>query len=124
MAVKHANRVFILQRIFDELQMVTQSVTEEELGSTRYLSRAESLVELVEISDCGSVGGFDRSNPHQRITGCNVFDRFLTLLRKRKGDAKRIKPICNANVETLTHFFTELHRLRDKVYDSWPASRD
>ena len=118
MAAQHANRLFILQQIFDELQMVTQHVTDEELGATRYLSKAAALVELLEVSDCGSVGGFDRTNPHQHVTGCEVFDRFLTLLRKRKGDEKRIKPVCNANVATLTQFFTELAELREKVYDT------
>lgn len=117
MAVKHANRLFLLQTIFDTLQMATQWPTCDEGSTTgHYLAKADALVELLEVSDCGSVGGFDRTNPNIRVTGCNVFDRFLTLLRKRPGDVKRIKPVCNATVATLTQFYTELHTLRDKVY--------
>lgn len=110
---RELNRLTILNAIFSHFQMATQ--WPDEIATANYFAKAEALVELLEVVDCGSVGGYDKKNPHKRVTGCEVYDRFLTLLNKEK-DRANIKPQCNATVDTLQTYFTELMALRSKVY--------
>jgi hypothetical protein len=44
--------------------------------------QAAVLIELLEVDDCGSVGGFDGGNKPGRETKNWVFNRFLAVLRK------------------------------------------
>jgi hypothetical protein len=110
---KTIERIDILNRAFGHFQQVTQ--WPDSATGIKYMSKADALIEVLEVIDCGSIGGFDKENPHKRVTGCNKFDRFLTVLAKY-DDAKNITPICGADVKTLTTYFTQLMQLRDKVY--------
>ncbi len=47
-----------------------------------YQHKADTLIELLEVEDCGSCGGFDKNNPLKRETNYKSFDRFLCVLRK------------------------------------------
>lgn len=113
------DRLTVLTAIFSNFQMATQWPD----GGDKYFHEATSLIELLEVVDCGSTGGFDKSNPHQRITGCDSFDRFLTLLRK-EGDAKNIEPSCGADVSTLVAYFAKLMALRSEIYNQFPAPKN
>jgi hypothetical protein len=57
-----------------------------------YIAKAEGLIELLEIHDCGSVGGFDveaGGDSMHGCTGCSTWSKGLkpssvsTLLRRR-----------------------------------------
>lgn len=106
-------RMMLLQYIFDSFQMITQDP--DTPYSAGYLKRAEGYIEILEAADCGSWGGYDKTNPNKRVTGNGVFDRFLTVLRKY-DDACGLQPRCGATVDTLTEYFTRLNNLREVVY--------
>ena len=96
----------LLQEIFGHFQMMTQEVV-----NSKYLYKALALIEFLEVEDCGSVGGFDRDNPMEHITGFHEYDRFLTLLRKEK--IKLDKEIY-FTPETLGDYFKKSIELREK----------
>lgn len=49
-----------------------------------YYDKAESLIEILEVHDCKSVGGFDIGQPHPE----NIFDRWDWLFRKYHNPEK------------------------------------
>lgn len=73
----------ILDTAFEELQMTEQwlRARNPEWASSyvQHINRAEALIELVEVFDCGSVGGFGKGQPQQRQ---NLFERWLWLRDK------------------------------------------
>ncbi len=99
-------RKTILQTIFDHFQMVSQDPLD-----TESFYKAVGLIELLEVEDCGSVGGFDRENPMQHVTGFDAYDRFLTLLRKENI---KLEKELYFTPETLGKYFTQLYELREK----------
>lgn len=107
-------RIKLLNKAFGELQMATQWPLEA-LG-VNSITMAESIVEVLEAEDCGSIGGYDPENRHVRETGFDVFDRFLTVVRKH-NDGPNIEPRCGASLRTLTAYFTRLENLRDQVFE-------
>jgi hypothetical protein len=58
------------------------------------LHKADAIIEILEVEDCGSIGGYDKENRNVTITGHKIYDRFLTVLRKYDNE-KDIKPICS-----------------------------
>jgi hypothetical protein len=60
-----------------------------------YASKAEALIELLEISDCGSTGGFDKKNPLTFTCDYALYDRFITLCKK---DKKNVFTFSNSNM--------------------------
>ena len=112
MASHTLNRDLVLNRIFSELQSNTQWHGPEGVD---YNAKALGLIELLEIVDCGSVGGHDRTNPNQRITGHELYDRFLTLLRKHPVSADAVKPICGIDTVMLARYYARLVNLRSDV---------
>lgn len=72
----------LLESIHDRAQRYEQQVQLKEGFSGPYENeqRLEALVELLEIFDCGSVGGFSKGQPEMR----SVFDRARWLLKKYK----------------------------------------
>jgi len=68
-----------------------------------YYDKAESLIELLEIHDCKSVGGFDKGQPHPG----NIFDRFDWLCKKYH-DPEKIKFACGiSSYQNLRDYFKE-----------------
>ena len=98
----------LLQQIFGHFQMMTQDVP---LINSKYLYKALALIEFLEVEDCGSVGGFDRDNPMEHITGFDEYDRFLTLLRKEKI---KLEKEIYFTPETLGDYFRKSIELREK----------
>lgn len=81
------NRRVILKRIEKELQMVYQwsDLFEKKRVNTdysyrafEYMYRAEALIELLEIHDCGSTGGFDGEE-----SGLYSLEERLALLKRK-----------------------------------------
>ena len=72
-------------------------------NANKYLNRAETLIELLEVNDCGSVGGFDKNQ--QGVIGVQkngepkyadpywstLFGRFEWVARKNGFDLQEIK---------------------------------
>jgi len=78
-------RIAILNKIMGCFQQVVQwdkfgYDTKESV--VEYQHKAVVLIELLEVDDCMSVGGFDDSNKLGRETKNRSFNRFLCVLRK------------------------------------------
>jgi len=51
----------ILEKAAEELEIATQNCESYQLGfALEHFSKAEALVELLEVAHCGSVGGFGK----------------------------------------------------------------
>ena len=56
----------------------------------QYIAKAEALIELLEIHDCGSVGGFDPDSGGDSMHGLLYMEqRFEALKRKHTPKKKR-----------------------------------
>lgn len=111
--MRNISRVFILNQIFSHFQMYTQQLS----SYADYLIKAEALIVVLEVSDCGSSGGYDKDNHSVKTTGNKIFDRFLTLLNKH-NDAQNIDPICGFDVDKLSNYFIDFRNLRQKALSS------
>ena len=99
------DRTIILNACFKEFhQMLQWGISHH---SDNHRVRAESLVNLLEVIDCGSVGGVDQSNPVQVISGNPLYDRFLTVVRKF-NDEEYVFPVCGFSITDLTYSFQKL----------------
>lgn len=103
-------RIEILNRIFECFQQATQWHGTD-ASCEKYLHMAESLIEILEIVDCGATGGFDEDNPKKWHTGFNLYDRFITVANKH-GNAKDIKKCCHFTLITMGEYYTQLKELR------------
>lgn len=128
---KEPSRITILQEIFECFQQVTQWVPTHQTqadyseGVTKYLYKAEALIEILEVNDCGSTGGFDpdmaygpRANdPTRPDHYIGLFGRFLWLVDKY-GSEKKLEESCGFNIEKLTNFFLILNAARGNALAS------
>ena len=112
--VNHELRLDMLNTIFEHFQQVTQSMASSPESEYKYYIKAEALIEFLEINDCGSFGGYDLLCPMQNVTGCSLFDRFLTLIRKYE-DENHIRPIFKFTLSKLTLYFKTIHNLREAI---------
>jgi len=96
-------RQTILDMIGDNFQSVIQWSGHADFGRcAKYSDKAEGLIELLEIHDCGSTGGFDEDQP----TASNLFDRWDWLYRKYGQDPKGKSFGCNiASYEQIKEFY-------------------
>jgi hypothetical protein len=123
--MEKSTRLKILQEIFDCFQSMAQWITINPGSYAKYHMKAESLIEFLEVEDCGSVGGFDKSNPHAvkniwnvnsvfpRVTGYELYDRFLFVLSKYEQQ-NNIKPVCNFTAGSLGALFRKLSHIRNE----------
>jgi len=103
------NRKTILQEIFSNFQQITQWMYNPPYMA-EYHFKAQSLIELLEVEDCGSVGGHDNSNPTKWESGYPLYDRFLTLLRKENT---KLKKEVYFTPESMEKYFKQLTKLRE-----------
>ena len=83
------SRETILDTIAGLLQDVMQWSANPEWASNvvEHYEKATALIELLEVDDCGSIGGHDKNQPR----ASNIFDRWDWLYRKYDNpDKKRI----------------------------------
>lgn len=104
------DRKIILQEIFSNFQAMTQWLDEPD-NYAKYANKAEALIEILEVEDCGSVGGYDQENQNKLVSGYTLYDRFLTLIRKENT---RLQKECYFTPKTMTSFFKQLINLREK----------
>jgi hypothetical protein len=108
-------RITILQAIFSHFQQMTQWITTSPGNYSKYFNKAESLIELLEIHDCGSVGGFDKKSPVKwGESGMHLYDRFLALLRKEET---KLKKEVYFTPETLRQYWKHISNEREEMFD-------
>jgi len=82
--------------------------------ANKYMFQAESLIELLEKDDCGSIGGHDKNNPINSNYGFKLYDRFITLVNKYEDDYK-IENVFGFDKHKMGLYFKELSELRSKI---------
>jgi hypothetical protein len=112
------SRKVVLQEIQSCFQQMTQWILHPD-SYAEYSYKAEVLIELLEVTDCGSVGGYDYDNkaavsggwgvcsPKENATGYILFDRFLMVLGKY--DTK-LEPECGHTVKEYANFFRNIQK--------------
>lgn len=100
----------ILQDIFEYFQQITQWLPNNIDIANENMIKAESLITLLEVEDCGSVGGFDPDSPVKYESGFSLYDRFLALVNKH--DTK-IKKTCYFSIGDLKKYFKTISELRE-----------
>ena len=103
-------RKTILQNIFKNFQMMTQDIISNPNSYSKYYNEATALIELLEVEDCGSVGGFDSNNPLVYITKFTLFDRFLTLVKKENT---KLEKECYFTIRTMIKYWSIIENLRE-----------
>ena len=71
----------LLESALEELDLVIQWSEPpffDFASGARYMARAEAIIELVEVWDCGSTGGYSDGQPETN----NLFERWLWLAKK------------------------------------------
>jgi len=112
--VKTISRLEILNEIFSQFQQITQWLPSNIKNAFTAQEKAEILIEILEVNDCGSVGGFDKESPVLKESGFPLYDRFLALVRKHNSE-KHIEPVCDYTLKTLKDYFIKLSKLREKT---------
>jgi len=91
---------------------MTQWVTTSPNTYNEYHNKAEVLIELLEIEDCGSTGGFDTDSPLPKICKYKLYDRFLAVLNKCEN-FDDIKPCCEFTPRDLIRYFNIIAMTRE-----------
>ncbi len=125
-------RLTILQTIFEHLQLVAQWMPNQLSGADyshnciEYLQKAEALMELLEVHDCGSIGGFDVEALEKYATPIKpdgsggrpaslyFYQRFVWLVDKH-GHRNQIKCDGGWTIEKLEKYFKTVGELREKM---------
>jgi len=108
------NRLDVLEAIFSNFQQMSQWNILFPDSYAKYYQKAEQLIEMLEVEDCGFIGGFDKKNPLVNETGFKLYDRFLTLLNKKKR-ASKLEQICGFTPTLLGKYFQTILSLREKT---------
>jgi hypothetical protein len=58
-------------------------------GVSSYIAKAEGLIELLEIHDCGSVGGFDPDSGGDSLHGLLYLEQRFEALKRKHGKKKK-----------------------------------
>jgi len=117
---KQPTRLEILQEIFECFQQVTQwmpdvsSDADYSNGVTTYLHKAEALIEILEVCDCGSTGGYDMDIHPDHRGDMGLYERFLWLIEKYNKRTD-IKSSCNFTPDILQKYFIKVGQLRSDI---------
>ncbi len=107
-------RIDLLQQTFNHFQYAAQWIATDPSNYSGSLKKAESLVEFLEIQDCGSVGGFDKLNKVEKVTEHSLYNRFLTVIRK-ENTYDDLKDECGFTPLTLGEFYDSVSKLRTEI---------
>ena len=100
-------RIKILNDIFSNFQQITQWLPNNIDNASKYMFKAESLIEILEVDDCGSIGGYDQKSPVIRKSGFLLYDRFIALVN-RYDNKNDIKKCCQFDLENLGQYLEKL----------------
>jgi hypothetical protein len=104
-------RKIILQEIFSHFQKMTQWITLNPSYYSKYYSKAQALIELLEVEDCGSIGGYDLKNPVKWESNFSLYDRFLALIRKKNT---KLDKECYFTPATMKQYWIKINQEREK----------
>jgi hypothetical protein len=110
-------RIQILNHIFSHFQQITQWLPDNINIALEYMFKAESMIELLEVGDCGSIGGFDPKSPVNRKYGFYLYDRFIALVN-RYDNKSDIKECAQFNLDSLGEYFKKLSKLRGSFFQN------
>ncbi len=105
-------RVKILNNIFVYFQAISQDLSFGLENVSKYVHNAQSLIEYLEVHDCGYIGGHDRENPVIRETNFDLYNRFTTLVRKYNNE-EDIEKICYFDLDSMKEYFIIVNNLRE-----------
>jgi hypothetical protein len=97
-------RITLLQAIAENLQMALQYTISSPSNVSGYSKRAEALIEVIEVDDCGSIGGFDENNPNVKPCSHQLINRFATLCKKNNSED------CMHDVKLLANFYNDISK--------------
>ncbi len=102
-------RILLLNSIFRKFRLIKQWTPSDIVIASKYAIQAESIIEILEIDDCGSVGGFDKENPIKTISGYRLYDRFLALVAKYNNENDVRGEVFHISLEKLGLYFKTLN---------------
>lgn len=121
---KEPSRIEILRRIFSDFQQITQWNGSHYDNCADSERKAEAAIILLEVTDCGSVGGYDKDSPCNVVTKYKLYDRFLAVFNKYNTDddiftnKKKKDEYCGFTIKTLGDYFKQSNELRGKILNS------
>lgn len=108
------DRLLVLHNIFEELEMAQQWLPDSPDSHLEHLHKAEALIELLEVLDCGSTGGYDPKSPVPEDAPSELYGRFLAVLRRYNKDSD-IKKRYNHTVASLGKYLQGLQDLKETM---------
>lgn len=85
--------------------------------AAKALNKAESLIEFLEVKDCGSSGGHDEDSPVLNETMFLLYDRFLALVRKYDSQSA-ILSCCGFDLADIQKYFKSISQLRSSIKET------
>jgi hypothetical protein len=107
-------RIDLLNEIFLNLQGIANWLPDNIETACRYMHKAEALIEVLEVKDCGFIGGFDEKSPLIKHSDFKLYDRFLALVN-RYDSKSRIKKHSQFDVDNLCEYFKKLSELKGSI---------
>lgn len=81
-------RTIILKNIEKSLSAIKQwSEMQQWENAAKYAAKADALIELLEVDDCGSIGGFDAKRGQDRDRHWTLTERYDWLRKARQGSS-------------------------------------
>ena len=112
------NRVKLLIEISEHFNQIKQWFPMFAFDkASEYNFKAESLIEFLEVEDCGSVGGYDNKNKLPKQCRCELYDRFLALVYKYDNITdvnKKVKQY-GYSIQSLCDFLNKIKKVGDFV---------
>lgn len=113
--INNEQRVLLLNSIFSKFRLIRQWTPSDIVIASKYAIQAESIIEILEIDDCGSVGGFDKESPVKIISGYRLYDRFLALVSKYNNENDVRGEVFHISLEDLGLYFKTLNALSNNI---------
>jgi hypothetical protein len=108
------DHIRILNKVFGYFQQVTQWVSNDMEDALKYTTKAEELIDLLEVDLFGmNRSRFKRGHDHKyELCGNRLYDRFYFIVKELECE-NRIDKVCYFDVENMYQYFKQLCRLRE-----------